>query len=174
MPDNLAYLSLGSNIDPERNLPEAVSLLAQYGSIVAVSSAWQSPPAGFADQPDFLNAALIMSTPLTAAELRGGPIAGVEKALGRVRTENKNAPRTIDIDILLFNHEVLNVGQRHIPSPEIYERAFVAQPLAEIAPEYVHPETGETLAAIAARVVSTGSVLGRREDVNLTSPHQKL
>lgn len=151
MSENLAYLSLGSNIDPERNLPAAVGLLGRYGRVLAVSAVYESLAEGWADQPNFLNAAALFSTPLSAEKLRAGPIAEIEAALGRVRTANKNAPRTIDIDIMLFNRDILELGPRHIPSPEILERPFVAVPLAELAPDYVHPETGETLATIAAR-----------------------
>ncbi len=168
---NRAYLSLGSNIAPERNLPAAVQKLAEFGHILAVSSVWESPPVGFADQPDYLNAAVLLETALSARELRETAITSVETALGRVRTENKNAPRTIDIDIMLFNRDVLRVGRRRIPDPEVLERPFVAIPLAEIAPQYVHPETGETLAAIAARFAPEAAGMRRRADVVLPLPH---
>jgi 2-amino-4-hydroxy-6-hydroxymethyldihydropteridine diphosphokinase len=164
---NLAYLSIGSNIDPERNLPEAVARLAQYGHIRAVSSVWESAPVGFAQQANFLNAAVLLATELSAEELRAGPIAGIEAALGRVRTENKNAPRPIDIDIMLYNQDILDVGHRHIPDPEIRGRSFVAIPLAEIAPAYIHPETGETLGAIADRFSAARLTMRLRADVRL-------
>ncbi len=167
---NLAYLSLGSNIAPERNLPAAVRKLTQFGRILAVSSVWESPPEGFADQPDYLNAAVLLETPLSARKLRETAIAAVETALGRVRMDNKNAPRTIDIDIMLFNHDILRVGQRRIPDPEVVERPFVAIPLAEIAPDFVHPETGETLAAIAGHFDLVAAGMRRRPDVVLPVP----
>lgn len=165
---NLAYLSLGSNIEPERNLPAAVALLEQFGRVTAVSSAWQSAPVGFTEQADFLNAAVLLETPLSAQALREQGIAQIEKDLQRVRTENKNAPRTIDIDIMLFNEEVLSLGQRHIPDPEVLERPFVAIPLAEIAPGYVHPQTGQTLEQIAGRFDPAAAGMSRREDVALS------
>ncbi len=164
---NLAYLSLGSNIEPEQNLPEAGRRLAAFGRVVAVSSVWESRPVGFAAQPDYLNAALLFETILSAQELKETAIAAIEAALGRVRTDNKNAPRTIDIDIMLFNRDVLRGGSRRIPDPEVLERPFVAIPLAEIAPRYVHPETGETLAAIAARFDPKTAGMRRRSDVVL-------
>ncbi len=172
MPDtspNLAYLSLGSNIEPERNLPTAVDWLGRWGCVQAVSTVWESAPLGFADQPNFLNAAVLLETGLSAQALRQEAIASIETALGRVRTSNKNAPRTIDIDIMLFNHEVLQVGQRRIPSPEVLERPFVAIPLAEIAPDYVHPETGQSLRQIAGRFDPKAAGLRRRDDVTLTT-----
>ncbi|MCP4415441.1 MAG: 2-amino-4-hydroxy-6-hydroxymethyldihydropteridine diphosphokinase, partial [Chloroflexi bacterium] len=125
---NLAYLSLGSNIDPERNLPATVAHLAQFGRIKAVSTVWQTTPVGFAKQADFLNAAVLLETKLSAATLRKKAIAQIENKLGRVRTENKNGPRPIDIDIMLFNRDVFLMGWRRIPDPELLEQAHVAIP----------------------------------------------
>ena len=167
---NLAYLSLGSNIEPERNLPAAVKLLARYGYVRAVSSVWETEPVGKADQPKFLNAAVLLETVLSAQALREQAITQIEGSLGRVRTEDKNAPRTIDIDIMLFNHDTLQIGQRHIPGSDILERPFVAIPLAEIDPDYVHPETGQTLQQIAQRMPVTG--MTPRPDVMLLTAHE--
>ena len=162
-----ALLSLGSNIDPEKNLPAAVRELGRYGRVRQVSTVWQSLPLGNPDQPDYLNAALWLETSLSARELKENAIAEIETGLGRVRGTDRNAPRTIDIDIMLFNHERLRLGQRSIPDPEVLERAFVAIPLAEIAPDYIHPETGETLTEIAARFDPTTSGMRRRPDLLL-------
>ncbi len=162
---NLAYLALGSNIEPERNLREAVRHLARHGQVRAVSSVWETEPAGYAAQPKFLNAALALATPLTAQAVRAEVIPELEAALGRVRTQNKYGPRTIDVDLVLFNAEVLDLGRHHIPDPELATRPFVAIPLAEIAPDYVHPETGQTLREIAASLSAAGMV--RRPDVRL-------
>jgi len=164
---NLAYLSLGSNIEPERHLPVAVAHLARYGSVRAASSVWESPPFGLSDQPRFLNAAVLLETNLSAQALREEAIASIERMLGRTRSENKNAPRTIDIDIMLFNHDILQVNERRIPDPEVLERPFVAIPLAEIAPEYVHPETGQTLQAIGAGFDPARVGMLRRDDIEL-------
>jgi 2-amino-4-hydroxy-6-hydroxymethyldihydropteridine diphosphokinase len=164
---NLAYLSLGSNIEPEQNLAEAVERLAEYGRIVAASTVWQTTPVGFADQPDFLNAVVLLETPLSAPDLRDLAIARIEADLGRVRTENKNAPRTIDIDIMLYNDEVLTMGRRRIPDPEVLERPFVAIPLAEIAPDYVHPETDQALEEIAEQFDPVAAGMIQRDEVTL-------
>jgi 2-amino-4-hydroxy-6-hydroxymethyldihydropteridine diphosphokinase len=166
---NLAYLSLGSNIDPERNLPAAVARLTCFGCIRATSSVWQTAPVGFTDQPDFLNAAVLLETHLSAPILREQAIAQIEKSLLRKRTVNKNAPRTIDIDIMLFNNDVLSISDRRIPDPEVLERPFVAIPLAEIAPDYVHPETGQTLQEIAQQFDPAKNDMRRRGDVNLSA-----
>ena len=167
---NRAYLLLGSNIEPVNNLRDTVLQLARFGRVRAISAVWESPPAGFAAQPRYLNAAVLLETGLSANELRDTAIASIEAALGRVRTSNKNAPRTIDIDIMLFNRDVLDVGHRHIPDSEVRERPFAAIPLAEIAPEYLHPETGETLREIAHRFDPEAAGMRRRDDVALPSP----
>jgi 2-amino-4-hydroxy-6-hydroxymethyldihydropteridine diphosphokinase len=164
---NLAYLSLGSNIEPERNLAAAVQRLSQFGRVRAVSAVWETAPVGFRDQPNFLNVAVLLETALSAQALREQVIASIEEALGRVRAEDKNAPRTIDIDSMLFNRDVLQVGRRHIPDPEVLGRPFVAILLAEIAPDYVHPETGQTLQEIAQRFDSIAAGMRRRDDVVL-------
>ena len=149
---NLAYLSFGANINPRQNIPAALRLLSQQSRLLAVSSVWETAPVGFADQPDFLNGAVMIETPLSAAVLKQTVLLSIEQTLGRQRTANKNAPRPIDLDIILFNLDIIEgMGQR-IPSPELLERYFVAGPLAELAPDYVHPETGQTLAEIARRL----------------------
>jgi 2-amino-4-hydroxy-6-hydroxymethyldihydropteridine diphosphokinase len=164
---NLVYLSLGSNIEPERNLAAAAQHLAQFGLVRAISTVWETAPIGSRDQPDFLNVAVLLETSLSAQALREQAIHSIEETLGRVRTKDKNAPRTIDIDIMLFNRDVLQVGRHHIPDREVLERPFVAISLAEIAPEYVHPETGQTLQEIAQRFDPEAAGMRRRDDVVL-------
>jgi 2-amino-4-hydroxy-6-hydroxymethyldihydropteridine diphosphokinase len=167
-PMNLAYLLLGSNIEPETNLPAAVERLRSFGKVAAVSRVWQSKPVGFADQPDFLDAAVLFETELSAAELREGPIAAIEEHLQRVRDPgNVNGPRTIDIDVVLFNRDVGTFGRVQVPDPNITRRAFVAVPLAEIAPDYRHPVDGRTLAEIAASLAAESAGMQLRGDVAL-------
>jgi len=125
--------------------------LQRFGRIAAVSQVWETEPVGFADQPNFFNAALLLETSLSPSELQFEVVVEVETVLGRIRDpHNKNAPRTIDIDLALFNRDVLKLEQRQIPNPEILERAFVAIPLSELDPEYLHPLENRTLAEIAA------------------------
>lgn len=163
---NLAYLSLGSNIEPETNLLKAVERLAAATRLQAVSSVWETKPVGLADQPNFLNAAALVATPLPAALLKSNVLATIERDLGRVRQANKNAPRQIDLDIMLFNQDILEVGRRRIPDPEVLERAFVAVPLAEIAPAYVHPETGQRLQEIAGQFSNVAADMYLRPDIS--------
>lgn len=163
---NIAYLSLGSSLDKERNLPAGVRLLAQHGRILAVSPVYETAPVGNADDPTFFNAAVVLATPLDAETLKASVLRAVEDQLGRQRTADRNAPRTFDADIALFNHQILTVAGRRIPDPDILRHAHIAVPLADVAPDYRHPESGETLADIAARLRAAASLV-RRDDVAL-------
>jgi 2-amino-4-hydroxy-6-hydroxymethyldihydropteridine diphosphokinase len=173
---NRAYLSLGSNIKPEHNLPAAVHELRAFGRVLAVSSVWESPPFAADVTTDrttrpagsnFLNAAVLLETDLSPRDLYDQAIAAIEQRLGRIRDpHDKNAPRTIDIDLSLFNHHVLEFAGRRIPDPDIVKRPFVAVPLAELEPDYVHPTEGRRLADIASRCASN-SGLRPRPDVRL-------
>ena len=145
---NRVLVSLGSNINPEHNLKAAVQRLASRFRLRAVSPVYETTPVGKTDQPDFMNAAALVETDLDAAELKQA-LQAIEQELGRVRTEDKNAPRTIDLDISLFNDQALEVGSRRIPDPDILRHPHIARPLADLAPQLRHPETGQTLQAIA-------------------------
>lgn len=163
---NTVYLSLGSNLQPEKNMVAATRMLAQYSRLLAISSVWESAPVGLTAQPNFLNAAAMIETELTAVQLKTDVLATIERDLGRVRQADKNAPRPMDLDIMLFNNQIFELGQRHIPDPEVLERPFVAIPLSEIAPHYIHPETGQTLRQIAARFILAASPMRPRPDVS--------
>jgi len=164
---NFAFLSLGSNIQPEENLPKAVEKLAESSKLVAVSPVWETLPLGTTDdQPDFLNAATLVETDESPESFKDEFLRRIEDDLGRVRTEDKFAPRPIDIDIMLFNDQVLDVDNRHIPDPEVLERPFVAIPLAEIAPDYRHPKTGQTLRDIAQGFTVTEAEMRLRPNLS--------
>jgi 2-amino-4-hydroxy-6-hydroxymethyldihydropteridine diphosphokinase len=145
---NRVLVSLGSNINPEHNLKAAVQRLASRFRLQAVSPVYETTPVGKTDQPDFMNAAALVETDLDAVELKQA-LQAIEQELGRVRTDDKNAPRTIDLDISLFNDQALEVGSRRIPDPDILRHPHIARPLADLAPQLRHPETGQTLQAIA-------------------------
>ncbi len=159
-----SFISMGSNIDSEANLREAVQRLAQYCTLLAVSSVYETAPVGKIDQPAFLNAAALIETPLTAAQLKTDVLEAIEQELGRVRTDDKNAPRTIDLDIALFDDQILDIGSRHIPDPDILKYPYVAVPLADLAPQERHPETGQPLSEIA-RALRPGGQLRLTEIV---------
>ena len=163
---NRAYLSLGSNIHPARNVAAAASALLCHGTVVAVSQVWESPPADLSDQDNYLNAAVLLETTLSASQLYADVIRPIEHSLKRRRdSDNKNAPRTIDIDVSLFNDEVLELGHRRIPDPDIVKYAFLALPLAQVAPTFVHPKCGRTLGQIAEELKSCAPMIKLRPDV---------
>jgi dihydroneopterin aldolase/2-amino-4-hydroxy-6-hydroxymethyldihydropteridine diphosphokinase len=148
------YVSLGSNINPEQNLVQAVSLLRRKCDVLAVSSAYRTAPQGFSEQPDFINLSVKLRVLLQPAGFKQEVLDWIERELGRVRDpNNKNAPRTIDLDISLWGDGVFEYGAKpwRVPDPDIVRFAHVAIPLAELAPDFVHPTEGVTLAKIAAR-----------------------
>ncbi|MCA9074149.1 MAG: 2-amino-4-hydroxy-6-hydroxymethyldihydropteridine diphosphokinase [Planctomycetaceae bacterium] len=164
-----AFIGLGSNIEPELHLPHAVTELAQLGEVVAVSHVYESPAVGDVNQPNFLNAAVLLETEHSPTELCG-VLREIEQRMGRLRDPlNVNAARTIDLDLVLYDDLTTTVGSRRIPDPDILTRSFLAVPLSEVDRTYVHPETGETLEVIAARLRTTGTELTERSDLDLRS-----
>ena len=163
---NRVFLSLGSNIDPERNMPRAVRRLAKRCHLLAVSPVYETDPVGVQRGPRFLNAAALIETELDPRLLKDQVLLVIEDDLGRRRTQNKNAPRTIDIDIALYNDQILQVGPRHVPDPDILEHAHIAVPLADLAPDMRHPETGQTLLEISRSLSATG--IQHRPDIELS------
>jgi len=152
-----AYLSIGSNIEPEANLPKAIRLLREYGEVLEISGAWESHSVG-ADGPNFLNACVLFLSSLPPYELKEGIIRPIEAALGRVRYADKNAPRTIDLDIVLFDGKPLNV--------DFWDYAFVVVPLAELIPDFDHPTRREKLVRVAEQLRNRIWIVPRT-DVNL-------
>ena len=143
-----ALLSLGSNIEPQKNLTAAVARLRQQFAVVAVSPAYRSAPWGRTDQAAFVNAAVALETELSPADLKAA-LRAIESDLGRVRDPaDKNGPRTIDLDLSLCGDLVSD--DPPLPDPDLARRWFVAVPLADIAPDTVVPGDGRPLAAIAA------------------------
>jgi len=148
------FLSLGSNIRPELHLKQAVEQLRSRCRVLAVSPVYETRPIGpdgapTAGQPNFLNAAVLIETDLDATTLKSRTLRPIEEELGRER-QGKFAPRTIDLDIILFGSQVLDLDGRHIPDPNLLRHAHIARPLADLEPAFRHPEAGRTLAEIAA------------------------
>jgi 2-amino-4-hydroxy-6-hydroxymethyldihydropteridine diphosphokinase len=157
------YLALGSNVGKERNLPRAVALLAGLlgGPLAAVSRVYETSPVGTVAQPVFWNAAVLAETVLTAGEVKRRVIPEIESRLGRVRDpRDRNAPRTIDVDVVLWGDRVGEVEGRPLPDPDLLRFAHVAVPLAEIAPDLRHPVDGRRLAAIARELVARDQAAG--------------
>ena len=149
------FLGLGTNLgDRTANLQAAIAGLAERLVMTAVSPLYQTPPWGVTDQPNFLNLCLAAQTDLAPAELLTF-VKNLEVALGRQPAE-RWGPRLIDIDILFYANQLIETENMIIPHPRLAERAFVLRPLADIAPEFVHPLLGETIAALAKKVGDEG------------------
>ena len=132
---------------------------------MAVSRAVQSPAVGPAGQPDFVNAAVLLETNLSPEDLRAR-LRQLEAELGRVRVADKYAPRTIDLDTILYGDLVQNAPDQVLPDPELLVRPYLAVTVAELDPAALHPVTRETLSEIAGRL-SGAAVLAPRPDIDL-------
>ena len=140
----VVYLSLGSNIgDREANLRTAIERLKEVGSPIAVSSFYETEPVDVGPQPWFLNCAVKLDTEKMPRQLIAAMLA-LEQDMGRQRKQQK-APRTIDIDILLFGSSIIDIPSLTIPHPKLHQRRFVLEPLAEIAPDARHPVLKRTI-----------------------------
>lgn len=145
------YVALGSNLgDRLQYLHAAVERLGNYGVVEAVSDVYETDPVGYADQPAFLNAVLRLRTGVPPAELLAGILA-IEADLGRARSF-PNAPRTLDLDLLLYDQRVLDTADLVLPHPRLHERAFVLVPLAAIAPDLRHPLNGLRVGELLAQI----------------------
>jgi 2-amino-4-hydroxy-6-hydroxymethyldihydropteridine diphosphokinase len=151
-PAHPVVIALGSNIEPRKNLPRALKALQQRLRVTAVSRVFETAPVGAVSVPAFLNAAVRSATHRSPAEIKWRVLRPIEAELGRVRTGDRNAPRTVDLDLVLYGGLVLRDPQEGLtlPDPDLLTRAHLALPAADVAGELRHPETGKTLAEIAA------------------------
>jgi len=150
-----AYLALGSNIgNRQGNLSKALQRLREIVDIYKISSVYETEPVGYLDQPRFLNMVCYGQTTSSPDGLLRSTKA-IEEALGR-EPSFRNAPRPIDIDILLYDNLRLETEQLTIPHPRMSERAFVLVPLVEIAPTAIEPVSGKTARELLLAVSQAG------------------
>lgn len=148
------FIGLGTNLgDRLDNLDAVVDIFSHQGVLIKSSSVYETEPWGFAEQPKFLNQVIeinISLEPIALLEL----LKSIEILIGR-RPTFRYGPRIIDLDILFYHHLVFSNERLTIPHPRIQDRAFVLIPMAEIAPDFVHPVFGETIAELSKKVDST-------------------
>jgi 2-amino-4-hydroxy-6-hydroxymethyldihydropteridine diphosphokinase len=150
MTNRVAYVGLGTNVgDRAVNLRTAIAGIAQHASVRKQSSVYQTEPVGYADQRSFWNMVVEVTTSLNPRELLT-MLVGIEEEMGRKRTF-RNAPRIIDLDILLFGDDVVHDAGLELPHPRMTERAFVLLPLVELQPNLTDPVSGERFADILAQ-----------------------
>lgn len=155
---NDAVLGLGSNINPGYNLLKAVEFLKYEINITAVSSVWETLPVGTLG-PKFLNAAVLVSTQLSPKQIKYQVTRPIEIKLGRVRTPDKNAPRTIDIDLLIWGNQIYD--------SDLLEQAHIAIPASEICPDFIPQNFRESLSTIAEKLTES-TPLVKCKDIQLS------
>lgn len=135
---NEVYLLLGSNIDPEKHIPQALDALYKSPllEVKKISTTWRTKAVGTISD-DFLNVAVLITTGCELHCLKEMILGEIENNLGRIRTEDKNAPRTIDLDIIVFNDELLD--------PDVFELDHLTLPLADLLPDLYSEKYGCTL-----------------------------
>lgn len=148
-----AYIALGSNLDDRQGyLDFAIKHLSDAGRVLAVSSFHETDPVGFLDQGKFLNAAARLDSAMTPSALLDF-LLEIEAATGRKRSV-KDGPRTLDLDLLFYEDRIIDEPGLTVPHPRLHQRLFVLIPLAEIAPNFIHPVLRKTVAQMKAELLS--------------------
>jgi dihydroneopterin aldolase/2-amino-4-hydroxy-6-hydroxymethyldihydropteridine diphosphokinase len=145
-----AFIAVGSNISPEENVRAALQALARQEQIVAVSTIYRTKPEGRLDQPDFYNCVVEIKTKKSPEALKYQVLRRIEAGLGRQRTSDKFAARTIDLDLMLYDNLVLDTDRIVLPDPEIASRPFLVACLNELAPDLILPGTTSRVAELSA------------------------
>ena len=155
MNETIAYLGVGSNLGAERNILTAAQELDRHVRVLAASTFYWTQPLGGRAQARFLNGALAIATALEPDVLKQSVLQPIEAALGRVRTADPNASRTIDLDLLVYGERHVSGGPLELPDPKIEKYCFVAVPLLDLAPGLILPGSNVPLAQIVARQAAT-------------------
>lgn len=147
---NEAFIAVGSNIEPETNVLQALRILAEYVTITDISNFYHSAAMERPEQNDFINGVIKILTTYQPRELKFDVLRKIESQLGRIRTADKHAARTIDLDLILYDKVIMNEDSLVLPDPSICIYPFVAIPLLELEPDMILPGTRNPLSGIKA------------------------
>jgi len=147
---------MGSNIEPRTHIVRAANLLLESFPLARFSRVFETEPIGALEAPWFLNAAAAIATDLAPRELKYGVLRPLESRLGRERSSDRNAPRTIDLDIAMYGEQIISdsAAGLEIPDPHILTTSHIAVPLADLEPDMLHPLEGRSLKEIAASLAA--------------------
>jgi 2-amino-4-hydroxy-6-hydroxymethyldihydropteridine diphosphokinase len=145
-----AFISLGSNINPRENIAQAIHLLNSETRVLGISTVYETEPVGRPDQPLYCNCIVEIATDMAPLELKQRVLQRIEEELGRIRSEDACASRTIDLDLILYDTLVVKNGDLTLPDPDILQRPFLAIPLLELSPGLRLPGTDAPIDRIAA------------------------
>lgn len=153
------YLCIGGNLgEREANIEEAVDFIDfNFGEVIAVSSVYETEPWGMTDVPNFLNRVVLVESELSNEELLA-EVEGLEEFYGRERSEGEYQSREMDIDILFIDSEIIETESLKVPHPRLAERRFVLEPLAEVAPDFIHPIMKKSVSEILKACTDQGKV----------------
>ena len=151
-----AFVGIGSNIEPAKNVRAAIRSLGRHTRLVGVSMVYRTDALDRPEQPPYFNCVAEIETDAPPAQVKHGILRPIENELGRKRTEDKYAPRTIDLDLILYGDLAMDEADIKLPDPQILERPFLAIPLSELAPDLVLPGTGLRIGDVAARLPRDG------------------
>jgi 2-amino-4-hydroxy-6-hydroxymethyldihydropteridine diphosphokinase len=147
MSDIDAFIAVGSNIQPEKNISAALLALKEYLTIITISNFYKTAAVGTATQPDFLNGVIKIKTTHPPREIKFDILRKIEERLGRIRTADKFAARTIDLDLILYGTLIIDDPDLCLPDPTIRTYPFVAIPLLELAPYLILPDSAKPLSS---------------------------
>ncbi|MHB0937867.1 MAG: 2-amino-4-hydroxy-6-hydroxymethyldihydropteridine diphosphokinase [Armatimonadota bacterium] len=147
------FIGVGSNIEPEESIPHALDLLKQAMHVTGISTFYRTPALGNEEQPPFYNGVIAAETDFPPGTVKVDTLQDIEERLGRRRCEDRYAPRTIDLDLILYDDLIVEEADLILPDPEIIRRAFLAVPLCELAPELTLPD-GRSICAVAGELAA--------------------
>jgi dihydroneopterin aldolase/2-amino-4-hydroxy-6-hydroxymethyldihydropteridine diphosphokinase len=143
-----AFIAVGSNIEPEKNIPLALEKLTRHVDVQATSTFYRTKPLGKENQPVFYNGVWQIQTKIPPRELKFNVLRRIEEQLGRVRTTDRYVPRPIDLDLILYGNALIDETDLCVPDRDITTRSFIAIPLLELAPEFIIPGSKERLSSL--------------------------